>query len=155
MSYGLWVMGLYEIRLTCTSNFFMASKITSFEDLIIWQKAQELAEKIYSITDTNQFIKKDFSLKDQLRSAALSISDNIAEGFEYNNNPDFYRFLRIAKGSCGEIRNKILFIVRMNFIDKKIAGELNQDAKLLGQQIGELIKKVKTKIATTRKTRNS
>ena len=70
----------------------MANKITSFEDLIIWQKAQDLAEKIYLLADSNEFIKKDFALKDQLKSAALSISDNIAEGFEYNNNADFNRF---------------------------------------------------------------
>lgn len=132
----------------------MQKKITSFEDLIIWQKAQELAVKIYIIADTNESIKKDFSLKDQLPSAALSVSDNISEGFEYNNNPDFYRFLRIAKGSCGEIRNKILFILKMKFIDRKIADELNQDAKLLGQQIDELMRKVKTKIDTARKSRN-
>lgn len=130
----------------------MSSKITSFEDLIIWQKAQELAVKIYTLADENEFIKKDFSLKDQLKSAAISISDNIAEGFEYNNNPDFHRFLRIAKGSCGEIRNKIVFILRMKFINEKLANDLNQDAIILGRQIGELIKKVKTKITSVKKT---
>jgi four helix bundle protein len=130
----------------------MSSKITSFEDLIIWQKAQELAVKIYTLADENEIIKKDFSLKDQLKSAAISISDNIAEGFEYNNNPDFHRFLRIAKGSCGEIRNKILFILRMKFINEKLANDLNQDAIILGRQIGELIKKVKTKITSVKKT---
>jgi len=130
----------------------MSSKITSFEDLIIWQKAQELAVKIYTLADENEIIKKDFSLKDQLKSAAISISDNIAEGFEYNNNPDFHRFLRIAKGSCGEISNKILFILRMKFINEKLANDLNHDANILGRQIGELIKKVKTKITSVKKT---
>jgi len=91
-------------------------------------------------------------LKDQLKSAAISISDNIAEGFEYNNNPDFHRFLRIAKGSCGEISNKILFILRMKFINEKLANDLNHDANILGRQIGELIKKVKTKITSVKKT---
>jgi len=60
----------------------MANKITSFEDLIIWQKAQDLAVKIYIPADNNEYIRKDFTLKDQLKSAALSIADNIAEGFE-------------------------------------------------------------------------
>lgn len=133
----------------------MNTKITSFEDLIIWQKAQELAEKIYKLADSNSFIVKDFSLKDQLKSAALSISDNIAEGFEYNNNADFNRFLRIAKGSCGEIRNKLLFIRRMKFIEDTIAFTLCDKAKILGSQIGELMKKVKLRIQEARKTRNS
>jgi len=124
----------------------MNAKITCFEDLIVWQKAQELAEKIYNLAESNKVIKNDFSLKDQLRSAALSISDNIAEGFEYNNNPDFYRFLRMAKGSCGEIRNKVRFINRMKFIDDCEGVVLCEDSKLLSSQIGELMKKVKTKI---------
>lgn len=124
----------------------MNSKITCFEDLIVWQKAQGLAEKIYVLAESNKFIQKDFSLKDQLRSAALSISDNIAEGFEYNNNPDFYRFLRMAKGSCGEIRNKVRFIQRMKFVEEKESAVLCDDSRMLSSQIGELMKKVKTRI---------
>ena len=134
----------------------MATKIVSFEDLIIWQKAQELAIKIYRLADTNKFIKNDFKLKDQLKSASISISDNIAEGFEYNNNPDFNRFLRIAKGSCGETRNKVLFVRRMEYINEEVSTSLNDEAKQLGKQIGELMRKVKMKIIETRvaKTRN-
>ena len=79
--------------------------ISSFEDLEIWKKAQELATIIYELCEINQKIARDFSFKDQIKRAALSISNNIAEGFEYSNNADFHRFLRIAKGSCGEVRN--------------------------------------------------
>ena len=82
--------------------------------------------------------------------AAISISDNIAEGFEYNNNPDFQRFLRIAKGSCGEVLNKILFARRLEFINRAVAENLVSDVKSLGNQIGGLIKKVKEKIRVTR-----
>jgi len=49
-------------------------------------------------------------MKDQIRRAACSMSDNIAEGFEYNNNPDFIRFLNYAKGSSGEFRNKLVIL---------------------------------------------
>jgi four helix bundle protein len=129
----------------------MYKKITSFEDLIIWQKAQEIAEEVYQLSDENKFIQKDFSLKDQLKSAALSISDNIAEGFEYNNNPDFYRFLRMSKGSCGEIRNKLLFLKRMKFVEAEIILKLCNEAKQLGNQIGELMKKVKIRILEQKK----
>ncbi len=134
----------------------MANKISSFEDLIIWQKAQKLAVNIYQLADENKFIVKDYTLKDQLKSASLSISDNIAEGFEYNNNPDFHRFLRIAKGSCGEIRNKILFVKRLKYIDETTGNVLAQEAAQLGRQIGELIKKVKQKIVAEKgsKSRN-
>jgi four helix bundle protein len=131
----------------------MANKIVSFEDLIIWQKAQELAAKIYQLPDTNKFIVKDFTLKDQLKSASISISDNIAEGFEYNNNPDFHRFLRIAKGSCGEICNKIPFVKRLKYIDENLGINLKEERKLLSRQIGELIKKVKQKITEDKKNK--
>ena len=137
----------------------MKAKITCFEDLVIWQKAQELAEKIYKLAESNKFIQKDFSLKDQLRSASLSVSDNIAEGFEYNNNPDFYRFLRMAKGSCGEIRNKVRFIQRINMIEEKDGAALCEESRILSSQIGELMKKVKARIieekATTKKPRGT
>lgn len=129
----------------------MQSKITSFEDLVIWKKAQELAEKVYRLADENEFIRKDHKLKDQLKSASISISDNIAEGFEYNNNADFHRFLRIAKGSCGETRNKILFARRIEYIDILTANKLNDEAKQLGKQIGELIRKVKEKLIMTKR----
>lgn len=128
----------------------MNTKIINFEDLLIWQNAQQLAQKIYLLAEKNSNICRDFSLKDQLKSAAISISDNIAEGFEYNNNPDFYRFLRIAKGSCGEIRNKLLFIKRMNFEDEKVILELCEETKHLGNQIGKLMEKVKAKIQEQR-----
>ena len=147
--YELWVTSK-----TCLDFYLqlMQKKITSFEDFIIWQKAQELALKIYKLANENKFIKNDLTLKDQLKSAALSISDNIAEGFEYNNNPDFHRFLRIAKGSCGEIRNKIHFVRKMEYIDEATGLLLNNEAKILGNQIGQLFKKVKIKIAATRNT---
>jgi four helix bundle protein len=129
----------------------MEKKITSFEDLVIWQKAQELAVKMYNLADENKHIKKDFALKAQLKSAVLSISDNIAEGFEYNNNPAFHRFLRMAKGPCGETRNKIHFLRKIEYIDNDMGSALNDEVKALGNQIGQLIKKVKAKINNLKK----
>ncbi|MFI5186991.1 MAG: four helix bundle protein [Chitinophagales bacterium] len=128
----------------------MSKKITCFEDLVIWQKAQDIAVKIYKLVEENDFIRKDFSLKDQFKSAAISISDNIAEGFEYNNNPDFHRFLRISKGSCGEIRNKIHFARRLEFITENTSQTLIMEVRILGSQIGELMKKVKLKIKSSK-----
>lgn len=129
----------------------MKSKIISFEDLIIWEKAQQLARKIYNLSDNNSRITKDFALRNQLKSASISISDNIAEGFEYNNNADFYRFLRIAKGSCGETRNKILFLKRIEYIDQATCSTLAQEANDLGKQIGQLMKNVRERIAAAKK----
>lgn len=86
------------------------AKIEKFEDLEIWQIAKQVGVEAYRISDLEP-MKSDFGLKDQFRRAAMSMSDNVAEGFEYNNNPDFIRFLTYAKGSSGEFRNKIIIML--------------------------------------------
>ncbi|MFC3559653.1 four helix bundle protein [Pedobacter jamesrossensis] len=85
------------------------AKIERFEDMEIWQIAKQIAVEAYRVSDVEP-IRSDFGLKDQFRRAAMSMSDNVAEGFEYNNNPDFVRFLIYAKGSSGEFRNKIIIL---------------------------------------------
>src|SRR5258708_3848638 len=85
------------------------AKVDRFEDLDIWKMAIAIAVDVYLLCD-NEPLKSDWGMKDQIRRAACSISDNIAEGFEYNNNPDFVRYLNYAKGSCGEFRNKITIL---------------------------------------------
>ncbi len=81
-------------------------KIERFEDLDIWKKSIELYVDIFVVIE-NSGLKNDFSAKNQLKRATLSISNNIAEGFEYENNLQFVRFLRYSKGSAGEIRNMV------------------------------------------------
>lgn len=131
----------------------MAS-VKSFEDLKIWQKAQLLAAEVYSLSIHNQNIHQDFSFKDQIKRAALSISNNIAEGFEYNNNNDFIRYLRFAKGSAGEVRNCLLFAVRVNFVLQRDIQSLLDHSRSLGYQIGNLIKYLKLKNVMQHASRN-
>jgi four helix bundle protein len=133
--------------------------IHSFEELEIWKKEQELGAMIYKLCDENPKIAKDFSFKDQIKRAALSISNNIAEGFEYNNNADFRRYLRIAKGSCGEVRNCLLFSIRIKYTtQEEVKAEIELSISL-GNQIGQMMKYLKTKIAekklATKQIRNS
>jgi four helix bundle protein len=90
-------------------NTVMA-KIERFEDLEIWKEAVAIGVDVYSLTSKGK-LEKDFSSKDQLRRAAISISNNIAEGFEYNNNKSFINFLKFAKGSAGELRSN-LFVLK-------------------------------------------
>ena len=82
------------------------AKIERFEDLVAWQKARELTKEIYRTTRDGVFAK-DFSLRDQIRSASSSIMSNIAEGFERGGRPEFHQFLVIAKGSCAEVRSQL------------------------------------------------
>jgi four helix bundle protein len=129
----------------------MKDKITCFEDLRIWQLAQELAVKTYLLADKNELIRKDYSLSDQLKRSAISISDNIAEGFGYNNNSDYYKYLRIAKGSCSELHNKLIFIKKLTYASGEDLNQMIETAKSIGSQIGSLLVKVKAAIIASRR----
>lgn len=117
--------------------------IYSFEDLKIWQKAQDLGALIYKLSDDNIKINRHYSFKDQIKRAALSISNSISEGFEYNNSNDFYRYLRIAKGSCGEVRNCLLFSLKINYCDPVEINPLIDFSRSLRSQIGAMMKYLK------------
>ena len=78
-------------------------KIERFEDIDAWKKARELTKIIYEVTSQGK-LAADFSLRDQLRRASVSIMANIAEGFEREGNKEFRQFLAMAKGSVGEVK---------------------------------------------------
>ena len=67
------------------------AKFSSFEEILSWQKARELNVEIYKITNSNDLFHKDFGLRDQIRRASISISSNIAEGFERQTTKEFIR----------------------------------------------------------------
>lgn len=78
----------------------------SYKDLKVWQKAMELARSVYSLTE--QFPGPErYGLVSQMRSAAISIPSNIAEGSRRGSSKDFSRFLRIAYGSGSELETQI------------------------------------------------
>ena len=80
--------------------------IEKFEDIEAWQMAREITREIYEITSIGKF-SQDYVLRDQIRRAVVSISSNIAEGFERDGNRELINFLSIAKGSCGEVRSQL------------------------------------------------
>ncbi len=80
------------------------SDIKTFEDLECWQFGRELAKLVYTRTSV-AVDAKDFSFADQMRRAAISVMNNIAEGFERDTNVDVVRFLFMAKASAGEVRS--------------------------------------------------
>lgn len=80
-----------------------------FEDLPVWKAAIEFAVKVYELTSKEQF-KAHGGLRDQLERAAVSISNNIAEGFERGTTQELLTFIYIARGSCGESRSVLCLI---------------------------------------------
>lgn len=91
--------------------------VNRFEDLIAWQKARELANQVYRITNTGSF-SRDFGLRDQIQRAAVSVMSNIAEGFERKSPADFHRFLVMAKASCGEVRSQLYLALDIGYVEQ-------------------------------------
>ncbi len=83
-----------------------------FEDLPVWKEAIALAEKVYALTEDPTFARQR-SLQDQLERAAVSVSNNIAEGFERGTTQELLAFIYIARGSAGEVRSMLCLIERL------------------------------------------
>ena len=96
--------------------------IKQFEDLQCWQKARELNRLIYQVSRNGTF-SKDFSLRDQIRRASVSVMSNIAEGFERGGDKEFIQYLSHAKGSCGEVRCQLYAALDENYLNE---GEFKQ-----------------------------
>ena len=119
------------------------AKYNSFEEMEVYQKALQFGVKVYKLTLTNEKIAKDYGLKDQITRAAVSISNNIAEGFEYDNKKDFIKFLRYSKGSTGEVRNMLDLLVRIEFIEKDRYSFLYEKVSSLSKQLFGFIQYLK------------
>lgn len=89
----------------------------TFEDINAWQSGRELTQHIYHVSRRGHFAQ-DFALRDQIRSAAISITSNIAEGFERDSTAAFLHFLSIAKGSAGEVRSQLYVALDEDYIDR-------------------------------------
>lgn len=111
-------------------------KISRFEDLIAWQKAQYLAVLVYD-EFKNQ---KDFGFKDQICRAAVSVSNNIAEGYDRNYTKDFIRFLYISKGSCSEVKSMMYLSDKLNYTNPEKSTEIRNLCEETSKIIYGLIK---------------
>ena len=120
----------------------MAS-VKDFEELAIFQKARELSRGIYPVTNKDGF-KSDFRFVQQIRAAAGSIMDNIAEGFERGGNKEFLNFLYIAKGSCGEVRSQLIRANDVGHLTHEEFDELYSECRKLFASIMNFIKEIKS-----------
>lgn len=87
-------------------------KYSRFEELPVWQAAIGLAERVFALTSNRGFFRQR-SLRDQLERATVSISNNIAEGFERGTTQELLTFLYIARGSAGEVRSMLCLLERL------------------------------------------
>ena len=97
-------------------------KITRFEDLICWLMARKLGNAVYRLTNQHPF-SKDYDLKNQMRSAAISSMSNIAEGFSRYHKKDFIRFLDISQSSASEVKSLLYVGLDQTYISKELFNE--------------------------------
>jgi len=115
----------------------------SFEDLPVWQNARELASLVYK-TSTEGKLNKDYGLRNQIQKAVVSVSSNIAEGFERGSKREFIQFLYIAKGSCGELRSQLYIAKDLGYLSNSASETLIKSASNASKQIYGFIKYLKT-----------
>ena len=105
--------------------------VKNFEDLEIWQLARELLNLIF-----NDFRHcKDYTLKDQIISAGLSIKNNIAEGFSRESDKEFKQFLNISRGSCGEVKSMYYTAEDQKYVTSEIAEDRRNRTTILLKKI--------------------
>ncbi len=114
-------------------------KIEQFEEIEAWKEARKLVNRVYGVCSVNEF-KKDYSLVDQIRRAAISVMANIAEGFARKGNKEFIQFLFIAKSSAAELQSHLYVALDQKYINEDTFGELYQDADKIQRQLSNFIK---------------
>ncbi len=111
----------------------------ALENLEVWKRSCRLSVEVYKTLGNC----KDLGYKDQATRSALSVPSNIAEGYERDSAKEFSRFLRIAKGSCGELRTQLYIGIEAGFLDKSLALTLIQEATEISRMIQGLIRRYK------------
>ncbi|MCG2460899.1 four helix bundle protein [Flavobacteriaceae bacterium F89] len=116
------------------------NQYTSFEDLEVYKATLSFTVNIFEVLQQEKF-KKEFAFVDQLKRATLSISNNIAEGFERETDKELVGFLYFSKGSAGEVRNILNVLEAVKYLDANDYQSLKGDSK----QLSNYIKYVKKK----------
>ncbi|HMQ01125.1 MAG TPA: four helix bundle protein [Cyclobacteriaceae bacterium] len=117
----------------------MSKKITRFEDLKCWKLARELVGLVFRVCDEGK-LSKDFETKAQFKRAAMSVMNNIAEGFGRHGNKDFIRFLDIAQSSSIEVKSMTYALEDMKYLNEEKVKEIRDKAEETKNSILAFIK---------------
>ena len=123
----------------------------SFEDLEVWQRACRLAVEVFEDFRSCDFI----NLKNQIERSALSIPSNIAEGAERGGAKEFSQFLKIAKGSCGELRTQVYIAAKLKSLEFHKSKSLIAESKEISAMIEGLRKSITKTTKTAPKPNNN
>ena len=117
----------------------------SFEEFDVYKKGIVLAKLIFELLNSKTF-EKEFGFKDQIKRAVISITNNIAEGSEYNNNKQLIRYLKISKGSCAEVRSMLILSRELGLCSQKEIEEGYKISIEISQNLSNFIKYLSSKI---------
>ena len=120
----------------------MAS-IKKFTDIIAWQKGHALVLSVYNLTDSMPH-KEQFGLQSQIRRAVVSITSNIAEGFERGSSKEFIQFLIIARASLAETQNQLLIARDLKYLSRADFDQLAADSIEVHKILNGFIKSLRT-----------
>ena len=114
----------------------------ALENLDVWKRACRLSVNLYQVMATS----REYGFRDQLTRAALSIPSNIAEGYECETDRTCIQFLKIAKGSCGELWTQLMIGRAAGFIKSEACLELEKETKEISRMIWGLIRHFEEKV---------
>ncbi|MBM4148855.1 MAG: four helix bundle protein [Lentisphaerae bacterium] len=118
--------------------------IRRFEDIEAWQLARCLTARVYALTEQKRF-SMDSGLRDQMRRAAVSITSNIAEGFDGGSHAEFAKFLQYAQRSCSELQSQLYVVLDCHGMDKDVFKDIYGEIGVVRQKLGAFIKYLRTK----------
>jgi four helix bundle protein len=116
--------------------------MSTFRNLLVWQKSMDLVTKMYS--STQKFPKEElFGLTSQIRRSAVSIPSNIAEGYGRDSNKEYLRFLNVSIGSLFELQTQIEIAKNIMYLNEKDFNDLYENSREIERMLVSFIKKIK------------
>ncbi|MBA7502772.1 hypothetical protein ES706_01366 [subsurface metagenome] len=122
-------------------------KIERFEDIDAWKESRKLVNMVYDISSNGEF-SKNFYLRDQIRSASVSVMSNIAEGFDRSSDKEFTQFLVMARASASEVKSQLYVALDRGYIE-------NEEFKTIYEQATNVINLINGFIRYLKKPRTT
>ena len=123
----------------------MTENMFSFQELKVWQKAVDFAEKVIKVVDEMDMSRKHYRLIEQLESASTSVSMNIAEGKGRQTTKEFIQFLYISRGSLFEVITLLIILQRVGWIEARKVMEFQEMAQEITKMLNSFVKAMKNK----------
>lgn len=122
--------------------------LSSYRDLLVWQKAMELVVETYRLS--SRFPKEEqYGLTSQLRRASVSVPSNIAEGYGRASRKEYLQFLYVGQGSLKETETQIILAEMLGYASKGAAALLLEKCEVVGKLLGGLIRALQRKTSVT------